>query len=108
MGYLGRVFSMSWSDNTIFSVIGNIITVGASQIYGITLLPGQNTLYVQYLSGNTIYVGGATTTVGVGYLWDVSNIKSLSFEDFSGTLYIAAGVTAQFSVMVGRRPGFGP
>lgn len=93
-------------SQNITSLIGQVVTIGGSSIVGITVMPGEISLFVQYLSGGTIWVGGSTLSIGTGYLWDVSNIKALSFEDFSGTVYMIAGVTAQISVLYGRSPGF--
>ena len=95
------------ADSTSTSIVGSVVTVGASGVpVGISVIPGGNSVILQYLSGNTLWIGGATLTFGNGFLWDVSQIKAISFEDYSGSIFLSAGVTSQISVIIARRAGF--
>ena len=88
------------------STVGSVITVGTSVIYGITVIAGLNSITLQYLSGSTVWIGGATLSHGHGFLWDTTQIKALTWEDYSGSLFLCCGGTAQISVIQVRSPGF--
>ena len=74
-------------NNDLLAFEGRRIEIGLSAIIGVTVLPAQAGLIFKYWSGGTLWVGGATTTVGNGYL--VSPNEAIGMNG-RGTFYLAA------------------
>jgi len=86
------------------SLVGTRLTVGLSQIIGITVLAGQNSIIVKYYSGGSLEVGGVSLTWGSGYLLDTKEVVNIQS---SGTFYLAAtGSTVTCMILKGRSSGF--
>lgn len=91
---------MSTSDkDNLVAFYGKQINIGVSAIVGVTVAPYQSAIVLDYQSGGTVWIGGASTTVGQGFL-----LKSgfpLAFNA-CGTFYMAsAGATSVVQIFGG-------
>lgn len=94
---------MSQRDE-LFGFEGKRITVGLSQIVGVTVSAGQAAAIIKYFSGGSLEIGGASLTWGQGYLMDTKEV--VSFQS-SGTFYLAAtGSTVTCMMFRGKTSGF--
>lgn len=90
-------------DDDIFSLVGQKHTIGLSSIVGISVIPGVVSVLVQYGTGGSLEIGGATLTWGQGFLFKVDQGISL---DNAGTFYLAAtGATVTAYTLRGRSAG---
>lgn len=89
----------------VHSLIAGRVTVGTSQILGITVIPGLNAILIKYHSGGSLEILGTTTqTWGDGYLFSVGEAVA---ANFAGNFYLAAtGATVVAYLLRGRSPGF--
>lgn len=86
------------------SLVGRQITVGLSQIVGITVMAGQNSVSFYKFSGGSLLVGGATLTWSNGYIMQNNQIVNVQS---AGTFYLAAvGSTVTVMMLFGRTSGF--
>ena len=93
---------MSTQRDDIFSLKSGRLNVGLSSIVGLTAVAGQNSLYLRFISGSSIDIGGASLAWGSGFLWD--RITPISMNEM-GTIYFAAtGATCVITYMQGRTP----
>lgn len=71
-------------------------TIGLSSIVGLTLIPGQMSVYIRRISGGTIEIGGASLTWGAGYALQTA---AESVFPITNTMYVAVtGSTGVISV----------
>lgn len=82
------------------------ISVGLSALVGITGLPGQVALSLQYLSGGTLEIASLGASVGWGAGWIIP-ASSIISGDISGTIWLASsGTTTTVMVLRSRSQGF--
>ena len=93
---------MSNQRDDIFSLQGGRLNIGLSSIIGLTAVAGQNSLYLRFISGSSIEIGGASLAWGSGFLWD--GLAPISMNAM-GTIYFAAtGTTCVITYLQGRTP----
>lgn len=86
--------------NDIYAVDGYLVTVGLSQVLGITITGGVNSSIIKHFAGGTLEIGGSTLTWGQGYPFSVG--EAISFNR-SCTVYLAAtGATVTVAVLDGK------
>lgn len=93
-------------EQLIGDLLPSRVNVGLSAIIGITSLPGQLALSLQYLNGGTLEIVSATAPVapGSGFILPANVI--LSF-DTTGTIWLASqAATTTVMVLRGRSQGF--
>lgn len=82
------------------------INVGLSSLIGITGLPGQMSISLQYLSGGTLEIVSLGASIGWGQGWIIP-AQSIISADTSGTLWLASsGATTTIMVLRARSQGF--
>jgi len=92
------------TEGSIYGFLGTQHYIGVSQVIGITVIPGLLAMTVKHSGGGTLWSGGATVSVGNGYL--VSTGEALNI-DSRGTLYFtSAGATSTIHILRGRTSGF--
>jgi hypothetical protein len=90
----------------IYDILPGRISVGLSSVIGITCLPGQNALTLEYLSGGTLEIVNPPANINWGQGFIVPNTAILSF-DLSGILWLASsGATSTAMIVRGRGQGF--
>ena len=90
----------------LYDVLPGRVNIGVSTILGVTCLPGQNCLTLEYLSGGTLEIVNPVAGIGVGQGFLVPNNAILTF-DLSGILWLASsGATSIAMVIRGRGAGF--
>lgn len=88
----------------VYGFQGIRLSIGLSQIVGVTVAPGQNASIVKYYSGGSLEIGGASLTWGAGYLFNANEVISIQS---SGTYYLAAtGATVIAMIFKGKTSGF--
>lgn len=88
----------------VYGYEGLRVSIGLSQIRGITIVPGQNACVVKYFSGGSLEIGGPSLTWGSGYMFSAS--EAISMQS-SGTYYLAAtGATVIAMIFKGKTSGF--
>lgn len=93
-------------DKVLGDLLPSRVFVGLSTLIGITSLPGQQALSLEYLSGGTLEIVSSGASVGWGQGFIVPSNAILSF-DVSGTIWLAASsATTTIMVLRGRSQGF--
>jgi hypothetical protein len=82
---------MSDQGNDVFNFRGEKVTVGLSQILGVTGIAGQNSAILKYYSGGSLEIGGPSLTWAGGYL--VSTSEVLSLNSYATFYLVASGAT---------------
>lgn len=86
------------------SLVGRQISVGLSQIIGVTVSAGQNSVSFYRFSGGSLLVGGLTLNWTNGYIMQSNQIVNVQS---AGTFYLAAvGSTVTVMLLFGRTAGF--
>lgn len=94
------------SDLTAGDLLPQRVNVGLSALIGITGLPGQFSLSLQYAAGGTLEIAslGASVGWGQGWLFPLNSIVSI---DISSTVWLASsGATSTVMVLRSRSHGF--
>lgn len=87
----------------VYSLIGERIVVGLSQIIEVTVEARQNAVSFYRYSGGSLLIGGATLTWDNGYIAQNNQIINVSS---SGNFYLAAvGSTVTVMMLRGRTDG---
>lgn len=82
------------------------VFIGLSSIIGITCLPGQQALTMQYLNGGTLEIVSPPASINWGQGFVVPSNAILTF-DLSGVVWLASsGATTTVQVIRGRGQGF--
>lgn len=83
---------MSTPHESGYGIAGFRLAVGLSSVFGLTGLPGQIGIKVQYLSGGTLEIGGASLTWGQGAI--MPTLVAPEVIQTAGTIYlVASGAT---------------
>jgi len=83
-------------------VISGKFFVGLSSIIGLSLIAGQNSILVKYITGGSLEIGGATLTWGKGYLMDTG---ALGFNSVGSLYFAATGATVTVHYIKGTTAG---
>lgn len=84
---------MSTPHESGYGIAGFRLAVGLSSVFGLTGLPGQIGIYVQYLAGGSLEIGGASLTWGQGCV--MPTLVAPAIINTAGTIYlVASGATA--------------
>lgn len=93
-------------EQLIGDLLPSRVNVGLSALIGITALPGQLALSLQYLTGGTLEIVSATAPVGAGSGFIMPANVILSF-DTTGTIWLSSqSATTTVMVLRGRSQGF--
>lgn len=88
----------------VLSLIGERVSIGLSQIIGVTVIAGLNAISIKKFSGGSLEIGGISLNWGSGYLFNSNEIVNIQV---AGTFYLAAtGSTVVAMVLKGRTSGF--
>lgn len=97
---------MSVRSNLSSDILPYRANIGLSQLIGITGLPGQISISIQYISGGTLEIASLGASIGWGQGWLVP-AQSIVSMDLTSTLWLASsGATTSITVLVGRGEGF--
>lgn len=83
---------MSSQLDETFNIRGEIVTVGLSQILGVSVIAGEEWAIFKYMSGGSLEIGGPSLTWGAGYMMGTS--EALSFQMNSTFFLVAKGATS--------------
>lgn len=95
-------------NNDVKGITAQRVIVGVSQILGVTVVAGQISSTIGYLSGGSLEVGGASLTWGKGWLMGSTTTPQGLLPDLSaGTYYLAAtGATVTCQIITKLSAGF--
>jgi hypothetical protein len=97
---------MAVRSNLLEDLLPRRFNVGLSSILGITNLPGQLSISIQYMSGGTLEIVAPGASIGWGNGWVMPQFSIATF-DANGTIWLASsGATTVVSVITGRGEGF--
>lgn len=82
------------------------VAVGLSSLIGLTVMPGQINLSMQYMSGGTLRIESYGASLGSMQGFIVPTNAILTFDTIGTVWLSSAGATSIVQVLVGRSQGF--
>lgn len=89
---------------------GNLVpqrfNVGLSAIFGITNMPGQLSVSIEYYSGGTLEIVNPNASISWGQGWIIPTGSIVSIDTNSIIYLASSGTTTTIGVLIGQRQGF--